>query len=318
MGSIGDAEGRLFAHLRAGDGAGVDTGAFATSNATAFESSSPVLAQAWYQLDIPVGASTGMLGRAEITVGKIDPFGFFDQNNIADDESEAFLNLAFVHNPLLDAGGDIGVGDHGASPGVRLAYIGDVNGGNNVSASLGLFGAGDGANFMDSFDKPLAIAQIEYAGKALGGMPGAYRLYAWSNGSAENFAADRDRHNGWGVSLDQQVAEHLTLFGRAGFSTRGEVAFDRAVTVGAQLNGGAWGRADDRIGLALGWLGTSKDYRQANPGFSGGEKHAELYYTWQLNEHLALTPDIQWIGRAAGDGSVKDVTVLGLRAKAAF
>jgi high affinity Mn2+ porin len=122
---------------------GHTAGTFATANATVFgNQASPVLMQAWYQLDIPVGAASGNLGRVELTAGKIDPFGFFDGNNIADDESEGFMNLAFVHNPLLDAGGDIGVGTHGASPGLRVAYVSDINGGNNITASLGVFGAG--------------------------------------------------------------------------------------------------------------------------------------------------------------------------------
>lgn len=317
MGEIGQAEGRVFAHFRAGDGDGVDTGAFATSNATVFNFNQPVLMQAWYQLDIPVGAAGGNLGRVEMTVGKIDPFGFFDGNAVADDESEQFLNLAFIHNPLLDAGGDIGVGEHGASPGLRVAYVGDVNGGNNWGVSLGLFGAGQGADFADTFDKPLAIAQLEYVGKTFAGLSGGYRLYGWSNGNAESLAGDRQRHSGLGVSLDQQMSEHVTLFSRLGKSTRGEVAFDTAATLGMELGGGLWGRADDRLGVAWGWLDTSREYR-ADTGLDDAENHFEIYYTWQLNEHVSLTPDIQWIKNPAGDGAADDVTVIGLRAKAAF
>lgn len=317
MGELGQAEGRLFAHFRAGDGDGVDTGAFATSNATVFNFNQPVLMQAWYQLDIPVGAAGGNLSRVEMTVGKIDPFGFFDGNGIADDESEQFLNLAFIHNPLLDAGGDIGVGEHGASPGLRVAYIGDVNGGNNWAVSLGLFGAGEGADFADTFEDPLAIAQVEYVGKTFGGLSGGYRLYGWSNANSESFAGERQRHSGLGLSLDQQVSEHVTLFSRLGKSTGGDVAFDTAATLGAELGGGLWGRADDRLGVAWGWLDTSGEY-QADTGFDEAENHFEIYYKWQLNEHVSLTPDIQWIKNPAGDGAADDVTVVGLRAKAAF
>ncbi|NWG87776.1 MAG: carbohydrate porin [Hydrogenophilaceae bacterium] len=319
-GSIGDAEGKIFAHLRAGDGDGVDTGAFATSNATAFNFAQPVLMQAWYQLDIPVGGKTGSLGQVEVTAGKIDPFGFFDGNNIADDESEQFLNLAFIHNPLLDAGGDIGVGEHGASPGLRLAYVSDINSGNRITASLGLFGAGEGANYSDTFGKHLTIAQLEYAGKTFGGLEGAWRLYGWNNGRAEDLAdpANQERHTGWGVSIDQQVADHVTLFTRLGLSTKGEVAFDRAFTLGAQFDGGLWGRENDRIGLAAGWLKVSDEYKLANPGFSGAEKPLELYYAWQLNDNLQLSPSVQWIGNPGGDPTADDVTVFSLRAKAAF
>jgi high affinity Mn2+ porin len=316
MGSIGDAEGKLFGHLRAGDGGGVDTGAFAPSNSLAFGDESRLdLMQAWYQLDIPVGGARGNLSRVEMTVGKIDPFGFFDGNNIADDESEQFLNLAFVHNPLLDAGGAIGVGDDGGSPGLRLAYVGDVNGSNNISASVGLFGAGeDGANFSDSFDGGLVIGQLEYSGNIFGGLNGAYRLYGWSNGNALKLdGVTEERHSGWGISIDQQVASHVTLFTRVGLSTDGELAFDEAFTLGAQFDGGLWGRANDRVGLAAGWL-------EATPesGLDGTEKPTELYYVWQFNDHVHLSPSVQWINEPGGESSADDVTVWSLRAKASF
>ena len=330
-GSIGQAEGRIFAHFRAGDGDGVDgaatpPGTFATANATVFGNlASPVLMQAWYQLDIPVGADSGNLGRVELTAGKIDPFGFFDGNNIADDESEGFMNLAFVHNPLLDAGGDIGVGTHGASPGLRIAYVSDVNGGNNITASLGVFGASSGisagADYLDTFSKPLTIAQLEYAGTTMPGLDGAYRIYAWNNARAEDqINTGEEKHAGLGISLDQQVTAHTTLFARYGASTKGTLNFDRAYTLGAQFDGGAWGRAGDRIGLAYGALSTSSEYCNAGNGGvakSGSEKIYELFYAWQANDSLQLTPSLQFIDNPSGAGT-DDLTVWGLRAKLAY
>lgn len=343
-GSIGDAEGKLFAHFRAGEGDGVAPASFATPNATGgFGTSRPTLMQAWYQLDIPVGGNSGELGRMEVTVGKMDPFVFFDANNVADDESEGFLNLAFVHNPLLDAGGDIGVGSDGASPGLRLAYVSDINGGNHITASLGIYGAGRGGDYTDTFGNPFTIAQLEYAGKTWGGLEGTYRLYAWNNARAldqVNLVEDNDAaggnddgtcdaneecvpgieesHRGWGLSIDQQVTENATLFARYGHSTRGSLAFDRAFTLGGQLGGSGWGRENDRLGLALGLLKSSNEYRLANPTFSGTEKTAELFYVWQANEHFHLAPSLQWIGRPGADPAAKDVTVMGLRAKLSY
>lgn len=327
-GSIGDAQGKLFAHFRAGEGDGVSAG-FATPNATGgFGTSRPALMQAWYQLDIPVGGQSGNLGQVEFTLGKIDPFGFFDGNNVADDESEGFLNLGFVHNPLLDAGGDIGVGSDGASPGLRLAYVSDINGANHITASLGLFGTDRGGDYTDTFGNPLTIAQLEYAGKTWGGMEGAYRLYAWNNARAFDQVNDLDSngefddteesHRGWGLSLDQQLTENGTLFARYGHSTKGTMQFDRAFTLGGQLGGAGWGRENDRLGLAFGWLKSSDEYRTANPGFSGSEKTAELFYVWQFNDHLHLSPSLQWIGRPGADPSADDITVLGLRAKVSY
>lgn len=327
-GSIGAAEGRLFAHFRAGDGDGVATPTYATPNATAFGNNpQPVLMQAWYQLDIPVGSASGDLGQIEVTAGKIDPFGFFDGNNVSDDESEGFLNLAFVHNPLLDAGGDIGVGTHGASPGLRLAYVSDINGGNHVTASLGVFGTGTGADYLNSFNKPFTIAQIEYAGKTWGSLEGTYRLYTWNNAQAFDQVNDVDgngafddveeKHRGWGISLDQQVTADATLFARYGHSSKGMLAFDSAFTVGGQLAGAAWGRANDRLGLAFGWMESSDEMKASNPGFAA-EKVAELFYVWQANDNFHLAPSVQWISRPGGDPTLSDVTVIGLRAKASY
>ena len=330
-GSIGDAEGKLFAHFRLGQGTGFSTlnptltGAV---NSTAFElgnggvaaadDSVALLAQAWYQLDIPVGGKSGDLGRVEVTVGKIDPFVFFDQNNLADDESEAFLNNVFVHNPLLDSGGDAGVDAYGFTPGLRVAYVSDVNGANTWGVSLGVFGSGPGASFDTSFSKPFVIGQVEYNGKAWANLPGAYRLYAWNNGRASDLTGGTERHGGWGISLDQQVAEHLSLFSRIGFSGKGQVAFDRAFTLGGQLSGAGWGREKDRLGLAFGLLRTSDEYQLANPGFSGSEKNVELFYAWQLNDQVHIAPSLQWIGRPGGDPAAKEVSVVGVRAKVAY
>jgi high affinity Mn2+ porin len=53
----------------------------------------------------------------------MDIFGFFDQNTAAGDESRQFLNSVFVHNPLLDAGGEVGVDANGFQPGFVASYV---------------------------------------------------------------------------------------------------------------------------------------------------------------------------------------------------
>ena len=117
-GQIGDAEGHLFAQFRLGQGEGLafaSPGFSSTPNSTAFQltevdDAAAILAQAWYQLDVPLnGTRADASKHLELNFGKIDPFVFFDQNTVADDESSRFLNNAFVHNPLLDSGGAAGV-----------------------------------------------------------------------------------------------------------------------------------------------------------------------------------------------------------------
>lgn len=335
----------FFAHLRAGQGNGfssLNPTLSGTANASTFQlshgdESAVILAQAWYQLGIPLKADrSGRIGRVEATIGKIDMFGFFDGNEIADDESEGFLNHVFVHNPILDSGGDISADGYGFAPGAILSYINDTNGIDHWTFALGLFGTGTGALFNDSFTKPLVIGQVQYAGNVLHGLAGTYRLYAWNNGRATPYANELDsrteRHNGFGFSVDQQVAQYLTLFARYGHSTRGQVKFDGAYTLGGQFEGAGWGRAHDRVGLALGWLSPSSEFQVSAPvldadadafpdfGFTSGgaEKQVELFYSWQVNDNFRLSPSLQWISRPGGDGSLDDIRILGLRAKASF
>ena len=176
-------KGTIFVHARFGQGEGLAlrptyTG---TVNSTAFAGRDPddtqfTLAQAWYQLDLPLGGANSAR-KASFTLGKIDPFVFFDQNRIADDETRHFVNNAFVHNPLLDSGGDAGVDRYGFSHGAIAAYEDASDKAMAWGASLGVFGAGNGANFSASSGKPFVIAQA-WVSPRINALPGTYRAYA--------------------------------------------------------------------------------------------------------------------------------------------
>lgn len=345
-GEIGNAQGNIFAQFRLGQGNGLDlnntlTG---TPNTTAFhltsrDDSTALLAQAWYQLDVPLplgGHKPSSREHLEINFGKIDPFVFFDQNVAADDESSRFLNNVFVHNPLLDSGGDVGVDAYGFTPGMRIAYHNETGKPEWWRVSLGVFGAGSGAGYDHTFSSPFAIGQLEFGRKLFGGLNGNYRLYAWRNGQSTPFQNEFDtateRHSGWGTSIDQRVGDATTLFGRYGKSLRGNVRFDQALTVGAEFGGNYWDRSADSIGMALGWLSSDKGFGEksatldvdadGNPDFgyaaAGSEQLAEIYYRTRLNKNLELTPDFQLIRQPGGNKSAVTAKVLGLRAKISF
>ena len=343
VGGVGDS--KLFFHVRAGQGEGllfVNPTLTATPNSTAFflqnsDDSATILGQAWYQLSYPLAPSgSGALPSIEGTIGKIDLFGFFDQNEIADSETDAFMNNVFVHNPLLDSGGAIGGDSYGFQPGVIASFTSDINSVNHWKASLGVFASGAGAGFNSSFSQPFVIGQVAYGGRVLQNRPGNYRLYAWTNGSFapynNEFSAPTDRTSGFGFSIDQEVARNLTLFARYGHAFSGEVRFNNAITLGTQLGGYGWGRQEDRLGLAFGWLNTSSQFRAAAPaldadgdgvpdfGYSptGAEKDIELYYAWQVNRNLQISPNLQWIMQPGGDPTAENLWTIGLRAVAGF
>ncbi len=347
-GKIGTTEGALFFHFRAGQGnglAGLNPG-FSAPNATAFQlggagqpdDSSPILAQAWYQLQVPLDEKPLKKSRQhlEVTFGKLDPFLFFDQNTAADDETTRFMNLAFVHNPLLDAGGGVGADAYGFAPGLRLAYQNDQFKPTGWGVSLGVFGSGGGAAFNSSLKQPFVIAQAETRQRFFDGLSGNYRAYVWRNGHATPFNNSSDTRTesraGWGISADQRVSENLALWGRYGQSGKGRVQFNRALTLGAEVTGNAWGRGADSLGLALGWLRASDEFKAnsatldadgaGGPDFgwsaSGAEQLAELYYRWRLNKQFDLSPDYQLIRRSGANGAAGAAHILGLRAQLTF
>ncbi len=326
----GDGAGSVHGHVRFGQGAGVRPRPLYTGavNSLAFGPDSPgdsfaILAQLYYHLEYPLGGASATGGqRFEFTAGKIDPFGFFDQNAVADDESTAFLNNIFVHNALLDSGGDLGAGRYGFTPGLRAGWYDGT--GRNVGwgASAGLFGAGSAADFSGSPQRPFLIAQFELSPKRVSGEPrGTFRLYRWTNPQAENFDGVQERHDGWGLSADHQVGTALNLFGRYGRRLRGHGEFDEVLTLGLEIAGTSWGRADDAVGLAAGRLETDKVYASAGnegqaAGFaSGAEKIVEVFYRLALGRHVQLSADLQFLRHPRGDPTAATTRVAGIRAR---
>jgi hypothetical protein len=342
-GEMGNADGKIFAHVRFGQGTGIGLRPTYTSstNTTAFEvASTPaddsfaILAQAWYQLKIPLmddGNKANAREHLHLTAGKIDPFVFFDQNAAADDESAKFMNNVFVHNPLLDSGGDTRADAYGFAPGVIAQYVNERQKGSEWGLSLGVFGSGPGANFTGSLAGPFIIAQAETAAR-FDYLPGHYRAYLWRNGRGAGYDNVELKHTGVGISADQKVTDDLTLFGRYGHQLSGKVRFDRALTLGAELAGSSWARAADGFGVAFGTLRTSADFRNdsltldadtdGTPDFgyqaAGAERQMEIYYRFKLNSKVELTPDLQWIRQPGGNAGAPTVKVLGLRAKVGF
>lgn len=343
-GKWGDITGKGLAHVRFGQGSGVGLAPTYTSttNSIAFEvggvsdpdSSFAILAQGWYQLDIPLPRMRNTplaTQHARITVGKIDPFGFFDGNAIADDETTRFQNNAFVHNPLLDSGGGTAADRYGFAHGAIFQYVDEANKTASWTYSLGIFGAGQGANFSGSQGKPLVIAQVE-TNQRIAYLPGTYRLYAWTNGRASGYDGIAQRQQGVGLSANQQVMDDLSLFARWGHLTQGQPRFDSALTLGAEWTGNRWGRSADALGVAWGRLHTAKAFAAgsatvdadgdgvADWGYSasGAETLAELYYRWNLGGGMQLTPSLQYIRRPGGNADAATIRVFGLRAKWAF
>jgi high affinity Mn2+ porin len=347
---LGDIEHKLFAHVRMGQGLGLNSGfsnngSFAnTPNALAFRASgaSPddsvaILGQAWYQAAIPIpflGFKPYSRETLEVTFGKMDIFGFFDQNVTAGDESRRFLNSVFVHNPLLDAGREVAVDANGFQPGFVVSYLNYFNKIEPWRLSFGVFGAGErGANYQRSLSSPLLMAQAEKQLKLFGGLTGNYRVYGWTRDQAVDYDGTPNKHTGIGASIDQRIGDGVTLFGRYGKMTKGELPFNQAITAGAEFAGGYWDRGADSLGIAVAWLQSGKGYQTSTANswlddnktisaFSftpqGAEKLTEIFYRYRLSPQFELSPDFQYITNSGGNTDAKAIKVFAVRANISY
>lgn len=344
----GDIESKLFGHFRAGQGKGLAERltSFVGPNATAFqlgavvpsETSAVLLAQAWYQADIPLplgGFKPHSREKLTVNFGKMDPFAFFDQNAAANDETKQFLASMFVHNALLDnpLAANIGADGFGFSPGLRLSYLNERSKRERYRFSVGVFGAGRSTSFDTAFRSPFVIGQLETEQRLFGGLVGNYRLLLWRNGQAPTFASGETKpHRGIGLNFDQRLHDAVAVFGRFGAARGKGLPFDRTISGGAEFGGGYWRRGGDAIGVAIGVNRTSADFRarsatidandDAIPDFgftaNGTERVLEIYYRYRVNKQFELTPDFQFIAAPAGNATARAVTVLGLRAQITY
>ena len=346
---VGDIEHKLFAHLRMGQGLGLNAafsnlGHFAnTPNSLAFRASgaSPddsvaILGQAWYQAAIPLpflGFKPYSRETLELTFGKMDIFSFFDQNAAAGDESKQFLNSVFVHNPLLDAGREVGVDANGFQPGFVASYLNYFDKPQPWRVSVGVFGTGErGANYQRSLSSPLLMVQAEKQLR-FDGLLGNYRIYGWNRSEGVDFDGSVNKHTGFGASVDQRIGDGIRLFARYGKLVKGELPFNQAVTAGAEFSGSYWNRGADAIGIAGAWLQSGKAYRTSTASAwlddnqsqlaytftpQGAEQIAEVYYRYHLSPQFELSPDFQYVTNGGGNADAKSVKVFAVRANIAY
>ena len=296
-------KGEAFLHIEGGEGSGVEGDELASFwgiNGDAGDSNARLeITEAWYEHRF-------LEDTLALTVGKLDLTSYFDGNAVANDEKSQFLAGGFVNSIAVEFPANSAAARLTLSP--------------NELLDLSLaWQSGDG-DWEDLGDNGFYMAEIAVK-PAIGDLKGNYRLYGWTNQTDHEKILDpTDNTNaGWGagVSLDQQLSEALTFFARAGYQDEDIYNFDKAWSAGFALAGSLWGREQDEIGLAYGMALLSDDYETTltNPE---DEDHLELYYRYTVNDHLAITPNIQVMNNAEGDGDYGTVWLGALRGQLSF
>ncbi len=240
-----------------------------------------------------------------LTAGKIDLTNYFDSNAVANDENGQFLAGAFVHSAVLGAPAN--------GPGIRL----DAKLAEPLTFGIG-YGSGDAgsedsADSADIFDHGFGIAELGYKLK-IGVLEGNYRIYGTLDGAIPDAEAKLVQKNafGFGISLDQQICEKLTLFARYAQRDKDVYATRLAWSTGGQYAGLIPDRKEDVLGFAYGQvqaIGAVADSQ---------EKLAEVYYKYKVNDQIEITPVVQYLINPAGIRSADNVVALALRSQISF
>jgi len=317
------ATGHVIIALEAGNGHGVDNrlGSLSTVNYDAFiteatkltaenngatDFNPPNVSQLYYEGEYADG-------RVVVDAGKLDVHGLYDDNAYANDETDQFLSAIFTRS----AGTTYAEMDQYYAPGVAVgAAVSDRLEVVAVAAN------GVGAGFDGVADNPYGALQVDIK-PGIGGLDGNYRVYGIYDGRkyTEIATGDTKANVAYGVSIDQALPGGVGLFARYSAQDDGlaENIVKASWSAGAVLAGGAWGRADDVLGLGYGVVIVNKDAPDiaalADPGDEG---HLEAYYRVGLSEHLTVTPDVQVITNNGGDAGADPITVAGARAQLNF
>lgn len=261
-----------------------------------------------------------------ITVGQLDPTGYFDGNELANNELSQFMANVFVNNPTIEWGGS---GDF-YGPGVRVTYF-PVE---NFDISVGAFeGNGD---YADTFDNPFLIVEANLKANLLG-RDGNYRAYYWNRkgrpdalttADPTDAALAEETNSGFGVSADQMLTDDLGVWLRAGMQRDKVAQFDSFVGAGVSLSGAAFGRSEDSAGFgyAATFMGDAYEayLKSVTPAFDAAPEHyLEAYYDYAVGEATAtsglhIAPDLQYIVNPGGDNDADDAFIYGVRMQVHF
>lgn len=287
--------------------------------------------------------------RIVITFGNFALNDIFDGNAYSHDPRTQFLNWTLMDYGAWDFAADargftngVAVEFYDAAWALRLA---------RVQLPIESNGLALNARIFDSYGDN---AEIEHA-HSLNGQPGKLRALVYRNvadmatylaanalaaqtGETPDISLVRSHRDksGFGVSLEQSLTAMLGLFARySNADGKGEeYAFaevDRSLQIGLSINGGAWSRPGDTIGLAAvrnDLSSAHRDYLAAGGlGFFVGdgqlthyqsEDIAEAYYSAKLITGLWATLDYQHINSPAYNADRGPVAVYAARLHAEF
>lgn len=289
--------------------------------------------------------------RLEIRFGKFSTVDFFDQNSVGSDTHFQFLNWTVDNNGAYDYGADT----RGYTVGVTADFE-DRNWGFRFGEVL----MPKVANGIDLVWKPWRAHAENFEYELRHGLlpkkAGVIRALAYTNyanmGIYRQAIAQFEqglvptpdithhpwhitRKYGFGLNIEQNLTQYLTVFGRFGWDNGKTESFaytevDQTFVGGLGANGARWRRKYDRAGVAFVSNAIAKDHQvylaDGGDGFLlgdgrlnyGREKIVETYYTAHIWRGVFLAPGLQHINNPGYNRDRGPVLVPSLRLHVEF
>jgi high affinity Mn2+ porin len=292
-------------------------------------------------------AGTEAANRLEFKVGWLAVNDDFDKNRYAASTRTEFMNWSLWDNTAWDYAADT----RGYTAGFVLGYISPV-----WSLKYGMYRMPVRANGQelvsslrraqgDNLELTLSPSQVStvvrllaYRNTASMGIYSQALAIAFAEDATPNIVADDQegrKKYGFGINVEQPLADGgaTGVFARFGWNDGKTESFaftevDQLASVGGELSGSHWQRADDVVGVAVADEGLSAWHRRylaaGGLGFLLGdgrldyahEEILEAYYRLQLPwqwAHVQLSPDYQFIRNPGFNTARGPVSFYGIR-----
>ncbi|MDD5156063.1 MAG: carbohydrate porin [Candidatus Omnitrophica bacterium] len=247
--------------------------------------------------------------RIFMAAGKLDLSDWFDINDVANSADEQFLSEVLVNSYTIPFPSK-GIGAMVKFQPYDWLYLqSGASTANSSSTKTGLSNAFNSAFFINEFGLSPKI----------GNLKGNYRLIFYLLHRKLEYITDetQDKRNQFGFSLsfDQALTERITLFLRYGFDDRKINAVAYAWSAGGQITEPIPGRKYDCLGIGVAQNILGRDFRTfSDPAATvSRETMIEAYYSFFLNDYLALTSDLQLVINPDADKDVDNALVAGIR-----
>lgn len=287
------------------------------------------------------------VSRVTVTAGKLAAPDIFDDNSYSHDPRSQFENWALMENGAWDYPADtrgytIGIAVELNQPrwAVRYGFFTMPKVANGMAFDLRLGEAhGQALELEERWSLGTHTGTCRVLAYRNNAHMGSYReaiLHPGPNGPDITLSETYSAKYGFGLNAEQEISDDLGVFARFGWDDGHTESFafteiDRTVSFGLSLKGAGWHRPNDVValsGVVNGLSSAHRDYLAAGGhGFIIGdgklpnyepETIGELYYLFELADHVFMTGDVQYVRNPAYNADRGPVLIGGLRAHVEF